>query len=133
MIKNVEIKNFKSIKHVKLNCGRINVFIGQPNTGKSNLLEAIVGLPSYGYYHTIRNLEDFIRMKEQNDLFYDQNLDDSVYINFDGDEKPVGFEIRFYDDKYLLIPFYNNEEQSETYLSKPEIINPNTTGFLKSC
>ena len=39
MVKTLEVKNFKSIKHLKLNCKRINIFIGEPNTGKSNILE----------------------------------------------------------------------------------------------
>ncbi|RLI82013.1 hypothetical protein DRP04_04880 [Archaeoglobales archaeon] len=41
-VREVEIENFKSIKHLKLECRRINVFIGEPNTGKSNIIEAIV-------------------------------------------------------------------------------------------
>ena len=35
------VRNFKSIKETKLDLARINVFIGPPNSGKSNLLEAI--------------------------------------------------------------------------------------------
>lgn len=41
MIKNINIKNFKSIKLLELDCRRINLFIGKPNTGKSNILEGI--------------------------------------------------------------------------------------------
>ena len=38
-IDNIEIKNFKSIRHQKIEgCKRINVFIGYPNVGKSNIL-----------------------------------------------------------------------------------------------
>lgn len=33
----VEIKNFKSIKDLRLDCKRVNVFIGKPNVGKSNI------------------------------------------------------------------------------------------------
>ena len=41
-ISHVHINNFKSIKDVTLNdCRRINLFIGKPNVGKSNLLEAM--------------------------------------------------------------------------------------------
>ena len=46
MIKNLEIKNFKSIKHLEMECKRINLFIGEPNAGKSNILEAL-GLASW--------------------------------------------------------------------------------------
>ena len=46
MIEEIKIKNFKSIKDLTLNCNKINVFIGKPNVGKSNVLEAIGLLPS---------------------------------------------------------------------------------------
>ncbi len=46
MIETLEISNFKSVKHLKLPCKRFNVFIGEPNTGKSNILEAL-GLLSF--------------------------------------------------------------------------------------
>ena len=32
----VEIENFKSIKDFRLDCKRVNVFIGKPNVGKFN-------------------------------------------------------------------------------------------------
>ncbi len=41
MINKLEIKNFKSIKHLELDCKRVNIFIGKPNVGKSNILEAL--------------------------------------------------------------------------------------------
>ncbi len=41
MIETIEIRNFKSIGKIKLELGRINVFIGENGAGKSNLLEAI--------------------------------------------------------------------------------------------
>lgn len=45
MLKSLEIKRFKSIRSVKLDLARINLFIGGNGSGKSNLLEAI-GLTS---------------------------------------------------------------------------------------
>lgn len=41
LIKNLRIKNFKSVRDLSLPCERINIFIGKPNAGKSNILEAI--------------------------------------------------------------------------------------------
>lgn len=41
MINNLQIDNYKSIKHLSLDCNRINVLIGEPNVGKSNILEAL--------------------------------------------------------------------------------------------
>lgn len=40
MVKSIEIKNFKSIVHLKMDLGRINVIIGENGCGKTNILEA---------------------------------------------------------------------------------------------
>jgi AAA15 family ATPase/GTPase len=37
----VEIKNFKSIKQTHFDCERVNVLIGKPDVGKSNIFEAL--------------------------------------------------------------------------------------------
>ncbi len=49
MIKKLGIQNFKSVKDLTLECNRVNIFIGEPNTGKSNILEAL-GLASWCAY-----------------------------------------------------------------------------------
>jgi len=41
MIKEISVKNFKSIEEVTLKPKNINIFIGANNSGKSNLLEAL--------------------------------------------------------------------------------------------
>jgi len=41
MIKELEIKNYKSIRELTLPLGRMNVFIGENGAGKSNILEVI--------------------------------------------------------------------------------------------
>jgi len=42
MIKKIHIQNFKSIYDLELDVGRVNLFIGENGSGKSNLLEALV-------------------------------------------------------------------------------------------
>lgn len=41
MITELSIKNFKSIKELQIPCKKLNVFIGEPNSGKSNIIEAL--------------------------------------------------------------------------------------------
>lgn len=41
MIKSFGIKNFKSVKNLSLECKKVNLFIGEPNVGKSNIIEAL--------------------------------------------------------------------------------------------
>lgn len=41
MLEDITIDNFKSIDKLRLSLGRVNIFIGENGSGKSNLLEAI--------------------------------------------------------------------------------------------
>ena len=48
-MKKLTVENFKSIRRLELECRRVNIFIGEPNTGKSNILEAL-GLLSFMWH-----------------------------------------------------------------------------------
>ncbi|RRB00160.1 ATPase [Larkinella rosea] len=74
----VDIKNFKSIKDLHLDCKRVNVFIGKPNVGKSNILEAL-GLLGANYSDE-KYLNGSIRYEDVRDLFTDYNFDNSIII-----------------------------------------------------
>ena len=80
-IRKLSIKNFKSIKEVRVECRKINLFIGQPNSGKSNLLEAL-GLASFMAHGNYDNFVDFVRFENMRDLFYDHLLDQPVTVDF---------------------------------------------------
>jgi len=80
MIQTLEIQNFKSIRHLRLDCRRVNLFIGEPNTGKSNILEAL-GLFSVPHTWEIR---DFVRMERMEDLFYNQDISQPVTVQWEG-------------------------------------------------
>jgi AAA15 family ATPase/GTPase len=70
-IKYVNVHNFKSIADLKLeDCRRINLFIGYPNVGKSNVLEAL-SLFSVAYLDHGDSLNKLVRVKNKNELFYD--------------------------------------------------------------
>ncbi|MCH8190920.1 MAG: AAA family ATPase, partial [Chloroflexi bacterium] len=97
MIKTLSVKNFKSLKDVELDCARINVLIGQPNSGKSNLLEAL-GMVSFAGYpfsnnpNTLRDVRDFVRVERTSNLFYDENLDQPLEIRCDSVELTLEFQ-----------------------------------------
>lgn len=92
MIKTLEIKNFKSIKHLKLDCKRVNVFIGEPNTGKSNILESL-GFFSFAYYSRYGyKLKDFVRTESTDNLFYDGNVDENIELS--ADDKTIKLEFK---------------------------------------
>lgn len=69
----VDIENFKSIKKLRIDgCKRINLFIGPPNVGKSNIIEALslFSLPEI-IKQPDRNLNSLIRLDNLYELFYE--------------------------------------------------------------
>ena len=90
MFDHLRIRNFKSVEHVDLNCRRVNVLIGEPNTGKSNILEAL-GLISYvGHFNSPTDLPGFVRCDEVSNLFYDSDLSREIAIMLGGTEALPG-------------------------------------------
>ncbi|MGA0559621.1 AAA family ATPase [Larkinella sp. VNQ87] len=75
----VEIKNFKSIKDLELkDCKRVNVFIGKPNVGKSNILEALGLLGAE--YSAERFMDGFTRYKELKHLYRDSETRQTIEV-----------------------------------------------------
>ena len=53
MLEEITIKNFKSITDDTISLGRVNVFIGENGSGKSNILEALMFASIAETYSTI--------------------------------------------------------------------------------
>ena len=76
MVDKVEIQNFKSIRHIEFPARRVNLFIGQPNSGKSNILEALsLSTPS-----TYEHFQELLRFKLSADLYFDQRVTEKVVV-----------------------------------------------------
>ena len=76
MITALDIKGFKSVRQLHLDCRRINLFIGGPNTGKSNILEAL-GFLSWGGRGG--DLHEYVRFTKTQDIFYDGLVDKDAW------------------------------------------------------
>ncbi len=76
-IKDLHIRNYKSIKELSIETNRINVFIGEPNAGKSNILEALSFFSINAMDNSFKN---FIRYKSVSNLFHDSVLDLPIHI-----------------------------------------------------
>ncbi len=106
-INTLHIQNFKSIKDVTIQPRRVNLIIGQPNVGKSNVLEAMSLLSGYYDVRSGKFMRDFMRYEKVNQLFYNNVIANKVKVET-GTEKAmlgVGFDNRF---NYLIV---NNETQ----------------------
>ena len=76
MIGSVRIQNFKSIRDLQFEPTRVNLFIGEPNTGKSNVIEALAffSLANAG------NFKEIFRFKTTGDLFFDQKVANEIVV-----------------------------------------------------
>lgn len=109
MLQSLEIENFKSIKKLVFPCKKFNVFIGEPNTGKSNILEVIGLLSSQSY----GSLTYFVRMEHMHDLFYDQNIEEKILIRFNELILELGFDI----DSFALKLYKITNSEKEIFKS----------------
>ncbi|MGV7929183.1 MAG: AAA family ATPase [Spirochaetota bacterium] len=108
MINHLEIQNFKSIKHLQLNCRRVNLFIGEPNTGKSNILEAL-GLVSWcNAQRAGLVLNEYIRYDFMNNLFFDGLIDEPIKVGISGTVQQQ-IEVSYNNDSFnIQIPGQKN-------------------------
>jgi len=126
MIKRLEVENFKSIKNLKLDCKRINIFIGEPNTGKSNILEAL-GLFSHVAYDDYM-IGNFVRMENMSHLFYDEDLEETIKIKIDNKVLKITFKDgRFKgicrENETELFSFdYNYDGEGHKLLGRKELL-----------
>ncbi len=80
-IESIDIQNFKSIRQLHIaGLNRINLLIGRPNVGKSNILEAL-GLFGVGYVSRAPDkLTDLVRLTQLPELFFNGNWQKSAKI-----------------------------------------------------
>jgi AAA15 family ATPase/GTPase len=112
MVESLTISNFKSIKDLHLKCRRVNLFIGEPNVGKSNILEALALLA----FPLTGELNGLVRISDLSNLFFDNTLDDPITIN----GYPNGSCLISYEALNDAVKFHfeNNEGQKLTQIFK---------------
>jgi hypothetical protein len=80
MLTNIKIKNFKSIRDLEFSARKVNVFVGEPNTGKSNIIEALACF-SPGTFATTQASQEILRYKATADLFFDQQVANPIAVD----------------------------------------------------
>jgi AAA15 family ATPase/GTPase len=133
MIKKIKIQNFRSIKNLEIQLGKINAFIGPNNAGKSNIMKAL-NLILGEVYPTIKSFDDkdFYKYDKSNpiliELFFDQplNCNNNVYgfrLTYDGSNceyLPIdsdGNELTYHKGRVMNVSNKMKEEVALMYLS----------------
>ncbi len=143
-IEHINISNFKSILNLKLEgLSRINLFIGKPNVGKSNILEAlgVFSLP-YLELNPKKKLSSLIRVEYQNELFFDGNFENQIILKSNIGSYSITKGPNYIDPtsgtieklNYNILDFCLNNLESESHIlfdSKPGLNLAGLTPFRK--
>lgn len=144
-IQHIEISNFKSIKDLKIDgCKKINVLVGFPNGGKSNVLEAM-SVHQYciddsrvqtqnDFDFEKYDLKDVVRFEKFSDLFYDGNFNKNTKIVFDDYFVDIEMNKKNYSYEFGIIKkgSSNNDisfvkkyvfNQDKSFLTTKELVN----------
>lgn len=93
MIESLKIENFKSIRNLSITPGRVNIFIGEPSSGKSNIIEAISLLSKRSV-----PLRELVRMKEADHLFTNNDLEKIIRI----ETNLAKFSLTYLNGQYIV-------------------------------
>lgn len=134
MIKEVEIKGFKGIHHIRLAChDRFNILIGENSIGKTSIFEAIhlwkicydknTKKDRKGFYSKPKNIIfrelEYLRVYTDSELFSKnlkpkpKSLEVSLKIEYLGEIFKLGFKISkvtSIEDAYMQIDYLDKEE-----------------------
>lgn len=89
---NIIINNYKSIEHTEItDCRKYNLFIGRPNVGKTNILEALnlFALPHFTAYGL--KVNDVLRVNNASSLFFNGEVKHNVVIDADGNTVEIKY------------------------------------------
>ena len=100
-IEDIYLSNFKSIRECEIsNCKRINLFIGRPNVGKSNIIEALSFLTiPYLKENSSKKLTQLIRFENETELFYEGNWQKMSIL----DTERGGWNLQYSPKEFLEI------------------------------
>ncbi len=118
-IEHIEIRNFKSIWELNISrLKRLNLFIGRPNVGKSNILEAL-SLFSLPYvWEGSKKLTDLVRLENSLEIFWDGEHKNDILIQckISKDDTRLDCKISFNKDFGGLI--FSLSETFSQYISE---------------
>jgi AAA15 family ATPase/GTPase len=121
--KQLEIKNFKSIKQIEIETSRVNLFIGKPNSGKSNLIEALT-LFNFVQPKDKRSIEPtLIRYNSLDNLFYDRNLSNDIQVSLGNDLALLAYYSGVNTFFQIINPLPEFLQNSENYSKQATSIN----------
>lgn len=115
MITKLEIENYKSIQKLSINPGRVNIFIGKPASGKSNIIEALALLSKRNV-----SIKELVRMKEYNDLIFDGDIERKLKVVTNSESFQMSYENGNYEIIYFDKTTYDDRKNYNSLLNKAQ-------------
>lgn len=108
MIKKIKIQNFRSIKNLEIQLGKINAFIGPNNAGKSNIMKAL-DLILGETYPTIKSFDDkdFYKYNKKNPILIQVSFDPPL----NRDSRIHGFKLTYDGNNCEYVAIDQNSEK----------------------
>lgn len=109
----IDIENFKSIKKLRIDgCKRINLFIGPPNVGKSNILEALSVFSLPVIHRTIR---DLIRYDNIPELYFNADVSNEISVKSDHLSYKIDLDTNF---DFIIDYLFNDDSIADITIKK---------------
>lgn len=127
-INNIYIKNFKSLNECEIQqCKRINLFIGRPNVGKSNIIEALslFTIP-YLKENSSKKLSNLVRVENEAELFFNGAWENGSEVHTNIGNCTIQFDPK---DALRFFLHFNNETYGAKVDDKLNVSALNTTNF----
>ncbi len=132
MYQNIDIENFRSIRHLNIeDLGRINLLLGKNNSAKTTVLEALFllfGASNPELILTIHNFRDFF-LSEANDLgfvFHNLDFNNTIKIRASSGEQNNGTDEDF---RAVSISPYSSSENTITRKAQAEKVRADVKNF----
>ncbi len=126
MIKSIELKNWKTHKHTKLDFSKgTNILIGQMGSGKSSIMDAI-SFALFGTFPSIQHRRISVSKLVRNKPMQEQNGYVKLEFNFDGTDYSIKREISFDGKSSATI-----EKNGEYLQSQPQRVTEEIERILK--
>ena len=98
-VKSLAVKNFLSLDEVKVNFGKLTIFVGPNASGKSNIIKALTLLSGIGRIESLTNIQmicrEFLKIESIRQLFHDPDKELTIKIDLKVKGQNASYEISF--------------------------------------
>lgn len=121
IVKRLTVENFLSLDKVKVNFGKLTIFVGPNASGKSNIIKALTLLSGIGRADPLTNIQGIcnrcLKVESIKQLFHDPNKELTIKVDLEVNGQSAFYDISFNSDGLINKEEVTHEKQ---LLTRPE-------------